>query len=94
MMMRGHVRFEAQRAVMERNFFEHTRIQERLHILVNRAQRNRRDPLPDLLVNQFRGRMFTRVDNGFVDDLALEGEGKTLIFTTPAEVLEGLRTQV
>lgn len=94
MMMRGHVRFEAQRAVMERDFFEHTRIQERPHVLVNCAQRNRRDPLPDLLVNQFRSRVFTRIDNGFVDDLALEGEGKTLIFTTPAEVVEGLRTQV
>src|SRR6187402_290480 len=38
MMMRGHVRFEAQRAVMERNFFEDSGIEERLYVLVNGAQ--------------------------------------------------------
>jgi hypothetical protein len=38
--------------------------------------------------------MFARIDNGFVDDLALEGEGKTLFFATPTEVGEGLRTQI
>ena len=94
MMMRGHVRFEAQRAMVERHLLEHTRIQERLHVLVNRPQRNRGNPLPDPLVNPFRSRMFVRIDNGFVDDLALKGEGKTLFFATPAEVLEGLRTLV
>ena len=94
MMMRGHVRFQAQRAVVERDFFEHTRIQKGFHVLVNRAQRNRRDSLPDLLVYQFRSRMFTRIDNGLVDDLALEGERKTSVFTTPAEVVEGFRAQV
>ena len=92
MMMRGHIRFEAQRTVVERDLFEHARIQERLHVLVDGAQGNRGDPLFDLLVDQLRGRMFTRIDNGFVDHLALKGEGKTLFFTTPAEVVEGLRT--
>ena len=94
MMMRGHVRFQAKRAMVERDFFEHAGIEERLHVLVDCAQRNRRDPLLDLLVNQFRSRMFTRIDNGFVDDLTLEGEGKTLFFTTPAEVVESFRAQV
>ena len=94
MMMRGQVRFQAQRAVVESDFFQYTRIQEGLHVLVNRAQRNRRDPLPDLLVNQFRSRMFTRIDNGLVDDLALEGERKASFFTTPAEVVESFRAQV
>ena len=94
MMMRYHVRFEAQRAVMERNFLEDSGIQERLHVLINGAQGNRGDPLPDLLVDQLRGRMFTRIDNGFVDHLALESEGKTLFLTASAKIVEGLRTPV
>src|SRR5690348_12695304 len=49
-MMRGHFRFEAQRAVMERDFPEDSGIQERLHVFVNGAQGNRWDPLSDLLV--------------------------------------------
>lgn len=91
-MMRGHVRFEAQRAVMERDFLKDSRIQERFHVLVNGAQGNRGDPLSDLLVDQLRGRMFTRIDNGFVDDLTLEGEGKAEFLTAAAEVVEGLLT--
>ena len=93
-MMRGHVRFEAQRAVMERDFLEDSGIQERLHVLVNCAQGNRGDALSDLLVDQLRGGMFTRIDNGFVDDLTLEGKGKALFLTASAEVLESLPARV
>ncbi len=92
--MRGHVRFEPQRAVMERDFLEDSGIQEHLHVLVDGAQGNRGNPLSDLLVNQFRGRMFMRIENGFVDRLALEGKGKALFLTTAAEVVDGLRTQI
>ena len=93
-MMRGHVRFEAQRAVMERDFLEDSGIQERLHVLVNCAQGNGGDPLSDLLVDQLRGRMFPRIDNGFVNDLTLEGKSKALFLAAAAETVEGLRTRV
>lgn len=93
-MMRRHVRLETQRAVMERNFLEHSGIEERLHVLVDSAQGNRGDPLSDLLVDQLWSRMFTRIDNGFVDRLALKGKGKALFLTAAAEVVEGLCAQV
>ena len=54
----------------------------------------RRNPLSDLLVDQLRSRMFTRIDNGFVDDLSLEGKSKALFLATAAEVVERLRTLV
>ena len=94
MMMRSHVRFEAQRAVMERDFFENAGIEESLDVLVNGAQGNGWNPPPDLLVDQFRGGVLTRIDNGFVDHLTLECEGKTLFLATLAEVVEGSRTQI
>ncbi len=94
MVMRGHVRFQAQRAVMERDFLQHSRIKKRFHVLVNGSQRNGGDALFDLLVDQLRSRMLTGIDNGFVDYLTLESEGKALFFATAAEVVEGLRTQV
>src|SRR5215475_5831542 len=93
-MMRGHVRFETQRAVMERDFLEDSGIEEHLQVFVNGTQGNRRDPLPDLLVDQLRGRMFTRIDNGFVDDLTLESKGEALFLTAAAEVVKRLRTHV
>ncbi len=92
--MRGHVRFEAQRTVVERNFPEDSGIQERLYVLVNGAQRNRRNPLSDPFVYQLRGGMFTGIDNGFVDDLSLEGKSKALFPAAAAEFLEGSRAQV
>ena len=79
---------------MERDFLEDAGIQERLHVLVNSAQGNRGDPLPDVLVDQLRSGMYTRIDNGFVDDLTLDGEGKALFLAAAAEVVDGLRTQV
>ena len=38
--------------------------------------------------------MFTGIDNGFVDDLSLEGESKALFLAAAAEVVEGSRAQV
>src|SRR5262245_17959971 len=94
MMMRGHVRFEAQRAVVKRYFLEDAGIEELFYVLVDRAQGDRWDAPPDLLVDHFRSRMFVRIYNGFVYNLALESESEALCLTTPSEVVESSRTQV
>ena len=94
MVMRGHVRFQTQRAMVKGHFFEDTEIEERLDVLVNGTQGNGRDALANLFVDQLGSGMFVGIDDGFVDDLALEGKGEALFFTAPAEVVEDLRTQV
>ena len=93
-MVRRHVRFEAQRAVMERDLLENAGIQERFHVLVNGTQGNGWNALSDLLVDQLRSRVLMRIGHGFVDHLTLESEGKPLLLTASTKVVECLRTRI
>ena len=93
-MVGSHIRFQAQRTVMKSDFLKNAGIEERLHVLVNGTQGNGWYPLPDLLIDQFRGWVLARIDNGFIDHLTLESEGKALFPAAPAEVIKGLRTEI
>ena len=80
--------------MVECELFEDARIQERFHVLVDGAQGYGWNALPDLLVDQFGGRVLTGVNDRFVDYLTLEGEDQPSFFAATAEVFEGSRALV
>ena len=80
--------------MVECDLFEDARIQERFHVLVDGAQGYGWNALPDLLVDQFGGRVLTGVNDGFVDYLTLEGEGQPPFLAATAKVSKGSRAQV
>ena len=88
MVMRLEVGFEALRAMMEAHIAKDAGLEERLYVLVNRAEGDGRDLEADALVDRFGTRMAAHAQHFAVDDAALMREGEALIAAERGEVLD------
>ena len=77
--MRFEIAVHPQRGRVRSDLSQQPALDEKSQIVVDGGQRNGRNPAPDCCVNVFRGIVSVGGDYGFVNDLALVRDGKTVL---------------
>ena len=89
MVMRFEIAVHAQRGRMRTDLAQHSTLDEKPQIVVDRGERNRWNAAPDRGVNVFRGIVSVGSDDGLIDHLTLVRDRQTVLRGQLTELFMG-----